>query len=316
MADIWQNAYDFLAAPARERAAREDAMKNAPSFLDLLAMTHTSGTMGIGKTDRFSTEPQKLKSYFSGTPDQIVPKNTQRWTADSLSPSMTAAERVALARELDRTMVNGFPNPGGPLTIQVNGGGSTPAYAPWGATSRSLAFNALNPSPPQDPMTVAANEAAANFLANPPDFGGRDTGAAPLGTYGGEATKVPASTSTRPRGIAGLLDALFGQSPRMDVATKLDVPSPAQRYDNANAVAQLNAILAPRTGSAGGYQYQNGQKVGYAPVATPFGSATPTSGAQAYSLSNAASKLNAIANSAEPSKNAARASLAAQWGFD
>lgn len=193
---------------------------------------------------------------------------------------------------------------------------AAPAYAPWGATSRSLAYNALNPSPPQDPMTVAANEAAANFLANPPDFGGRDVGAAPLGTYGGEATKVPASATQRPRGIAGLLDALFGQSPRMDVASKLDVPSPSQRYSNANAVAQLNAILAPRTGSAGGYEYRNGQKVGYAPVATPFGSATPTSGAQAYSLSNAASKLNAIANSAEPSKNAARASLAAQWGFD
>lgn len=211
---------------------------------------------------------------------------------------------------------------------------AAPAYAPWGATSRSLAFNALNPSPPQDPMTVAANEAAANFLANPPDFGGRDVGAAPLGTYGGnnnvQATRKPGyqrgdggllafmtQNDKQPiKGLGGLLERLFTPTQRMDVATKLDVPSPAQRYSNANAVAQLNAILAPRTGSAGGYQYQNGQKVGYAPVATPFGSATPTSGAQAYSLSNAASKLNAIANSAEPSKNAARASLAAQWGFD
>jgi hypothetical protein len=194
---------------------------------------------------------------------------------------------------------------------------AAPTYAPWGATSRSLAFNALNPSQPQDPMTVAANEAAANFLANPPDFGGRDVGGAPLGSYGGEATKAPASAAARPRGLAGLLDALFGQSPRMDVASKLDVSSPAQRYSNANAAAQLNAILAPRTGSAGGYQYQGGQKVGYAPIALPDGSSvTPTSGAQAYSLSNAASQARAISNSAEPSKNAARASLAAQWGFD
>lgn len=197
----------------------------------------------------------------------------------------------------------------------------------------SSIFDTQIPFDPNNPMTIAANQAAAEFVANSGDMNGRAKANAPLGVYGGnnnvQATRKPGyqrgdgllafmtQNDKQPiKGIGGLIERLLTPTQRMDVATKMDVPSPAQRYDNANAVARLNAYFAPRTGSAGGYEYRNGQKVGYAPVATPFGSATPTSGAQAYSLSNAASKLNAIANSAEPSKNLARASLAAQWGFD
>lgn len=203
--DFWKRTYDYLAAPARERAAREDAMKNAPTYADVLGMTQTSGTVGIGKTDRFSTEPQKLKSYFSGTPDQIVPKNTQRWTSDSFSPAMTATERVLLARQLEQSMVNGFPSPAGPkaqpLTIQVNGG-SKSAYAPWGAKSRGLFFTAMNTPRAADPMTVAANQAAADFLTNPPDFRGRDKGNAPLMTYGPETPTNPAVSAVEKALIA------------------------------------------------------------------------------------------------------------------
>lgn len=52
------------------------------------------------------------------------------------------------------------------------------------------------------------------------------------------------------------------------------------------------------TGQAGGYQYQNGQKVAYAPVnfaGQPF---TATSGASAYTLANNAGRVNALVNQA------------------
>lgn len=44
--------------------------------------------------------------------------------------------------------------------------------------------------------------------------------------------------------------------------------------------------------------------------------ATPPSSAREYEAANRAAKQRAIANSSNPSKTAARASLAAQWGFD
>lgn len=190
---------------------------------------------------------------------------------------------------------------------------AAPAYAPWGATSRSLAYNALNPAQPTAVAAMDPAQAAIDaYMANPPDFKGRDKGNAALGSYGGET-----APKSKARGLSGLLASLF-QQPSTAVGTKRDTrgPSPADRYATRNAAAQLNAILAPRTGNAGGYSYVNGQKTGYAPISAGGASITPTSGAQAYSLANEAGKIRAIANSAEPSKAAARASLASQWGFD
>jgi len=66
--------------------------------------------------------------------------------------------------------------------------------------------------------------------------------------------------------------------------------SSALKYTLANATAQhaAKAKQATATGTAGGYQYENGQKVGYAPIAVGRGNYTPTSGAAAYALSNLA----------------------------
>lgn len=276
-----------------------------------------------------TSAPGAFASTFPARPEVPFQNNTRlAGRLPSFVPDVPSAPGVA---NNDFYSQPGFyVNPLGASTPQ---GKVTVSALPALPGKPSSIFDTQIPFDPNNPMTIAANQAAAEFVANSGDMNGRAKANAPLGVYGGnnnvQATRKPGyqrgdgllafmtQNDKQPiKGLGGLLERLFTPTQRMDVATKLDVPSPAQRYSNANAVAQLNAILAPRTGSAGGYQYQNGQKVGYAPVATPFGSATPTSGAQAYSLSNAASKLNAIANSAEPSKNAARASLAAQWGFD
>lgn len=66
--------------------------------------------------------------------------------------------------------------------------------------------------------------------------------------------------------------------------------SPSTQYATANALGQMNAQnrQSNATGQAGGYQYQNGQKVGYAPINVGRGSYTPSNGAAAYALSNLA----------------------------
>lgn len=64
--------------------------------------------------------------------------------------------------------------------------------------------------------------------------------------------------------------------------------SPSERYSLANMLGQINAQKrqSNATGTAGGYQYQNGRKVGYAPINVGRGTYTPTNGAAAYALSN------------------------------
>lgn len=66
--------------------------------------------------------------------------------------------------------------------------------------------------------------------------------------------------------------------------------SPSERYSLANMLGQINAQKrqSNATGTAGGYQYQNGQKVGYAPQTIGGSTYTPMSGASAYSLANLA----------------------------
>lgn len=70
------------------------------------------------------------------------------------------------------------------------------------------------------------------------------------------------------------------------------------------------AIPQPMRESTDGYVYQNGKAVGKADWAKDL---TPS---QQYDTANRRAKEKAIAKSSNPSKNAARASLAAQWGFD
>lgn len=72
--------------------------------------------------------------------------------------------------------------------------------------------------------------------------------------------------------------------------------TPAQRYALANQTGQINAQQrqANATGTAGGYQYQSGQRVGYAPQTIGNQVYTPTNPATAYALANAAGQINAL----------------------
>lgn len=216
------------------------------------------------------------------------------------------------------TMVAGRPEVPGSLpaakkpidiTVPYDRGKGGGGYAPWGALSRSLAYNAMHPDPvpAQDPMTVAANEAAANFLANPPDFRGRDKGNAPLGYYGGPgdmseprkgglaaiaAAMKPGATGTATNGY------VYENGRRVAKAPWTAGLAPAQQYQAANMRGGVAAAIAPRTGTAGGFSYVNGQKTGYAPIDAGLrsGPVTPTNGAQAYALANEAARQAAAAN--------------------
>lgn len=70
----------------------------------------------------------------------------------------------------------------------------------------------------------------------------------------------------------------------------------AERYSLANQFGQQAALdrQSNATGTAGGYQYQNGQRVGYAPQTIGGSTYTPTTPAGAYGLANAAGQIAAL----------------------
>ena len=70
----------------------------------------------------------------------------------------------------------------------------------------------------------------------------------------------------------------------------------AERYSLANQYGQQAAQerQANATGVAGGYQYENGQRVGYAPQTIGGTTYTPTNPATAYGLANAAGQIAAL----------------------
>lgn len=275
MADIWSSLYDALQAPANERTAREDAMRSAPTYQQLLSMTNTSGA-APGKTGRFDY-PQGITGSsvaYGSNPDQVMAQTTKRWGPNTFSPSMTAAERLAAIKQINGGLTNDFPTPGSPkkdpIDITVRGG-STAAYAPWGALSRSLAYNALHPDPapaadtsfpgasvryanavgPQMPQQPGVNEVAGTMKP------GYQLGDGAL-AFATQNAKQPIN------GLSGLLASLFGGSGTA-VGSKLDTrgPGPGELYKLANQAGQMKAILAPRTGTtAAGYVYKNGQQVG------------------------------------------------------
>lgn len=70
----------------------------------------------------------------------------------------------------------------------------------------------------------------------------------------------------------------------------------AERYSLANQYGQQAAQQrqASATGVAGGYQYENGQRVGYAPQTIGGVTFTPGNAATAYGLANAAGQIDAL----------------------
>lgn len=175
----------------------------------------------------------------------------------------------------------------------------------------------LNPAQTTAVAAIDPAQAAIDaYMANPPDFQGRDKGSAPLGVYGG-GDKLP--QRSRLAAVAPLLNVMnrsgttnagytYNNGKKTGVADWAKGLTPAQQYALANQFAALNVGNATGVLPTGGV-FQNGIKVGNN---RPAG----VSAATAYDNANTASKANAVSNSSNPSKTSARASLASQWGFD
>lgn len=83
------------------------------------------------------------------------------------------------------------------------------------------------------------------------------------------------------------------QEPPADGLTPLPVWADGGGGGGSPLVAKALASRGP-SGSAGGFRYENGKKVGYATMTIGGNTYTPTSGARAYELANAAGKINAL----------------------
>lgn len=183
-----------------------------------------------------------------------------------------------------------------PLSITVNGGNPSLIGSRVGDTMFG---------PPTGPasMVAAVDPAQAAidaYMANPPDFRGRDKGNAALGYYGGTddmgASALPSiaaiDAAMLPQiGPSGTTNAGYtytnGQrTGKADWAAGL---TPAQQYALANAFAASNAGNASGVLPTGGV-FQNGIKVG---DSRPAG----MSAATAYDNANAAAKARAQAQS-------------------
>lgn len=178
----------------------------------------------------------------------------------------------------------------------AQGGAPKQGYAPWGAFSRSLAYNYMNPDPQQATANVQlprARPASASPMEDALIAAGVQPGvpltppAAPVGANPGMggamigngqmASGIPPQ-GPPPAGIAPTVWA--GDRPQQSAGRQLNI-----------------SVLGGKqgqTGTAGGYQYVNGKKVGYAPQTIGGSVYTPTNGATAYGLANAAGQIAAL----------------------
>lgn len=219
-----------------------------------------------------STFPARPEVPFSNTSrDRLQPNANPNIPGAGVAANDWYSQPGSYVNQMGAVAVNDLPplkKP--PIDITVRGG-STAAYAPWGALSRSLAYNALHPDPapaadtsfpgasvryanavgPQMPQQPGVNEVAGTMKP------GYQLGDGAL-AFATQNAKQPIN------GLSGLLASLFGGSGTA-VGSKLDTrgPGPGELYKLANQAGQMKAILAPRTGTtAAGYVYKNGQQVG------------------------------------------------------
>jgi len=180
--------------------------------------------------------------------------------------------------------------------------------APWGTTSRNMAFNILNGLPYDRGVVGLPKKPAAPDTSFPKTAVRYKTAIGPqMGTVGGKqpVTKVAATmkpgyqrgngllafltqNNKQPMsgGLSGLLSSLF-QQPATAVGSQLDTqPSRSDRY----TLDTLPTFSGPRSGVAtNGYVYQNGQNIG---TTRPAG----VGPAQYDAMINAAAKARAQAN--------------------
>lgn len=156
-----------------------------------------------------------------------------------------------------------------------------------------LDMAAIN-APPQ--MPVGANPGMGGAMIGngqmasgiPPQLPPAD-GSSPLPVWAGDN---PQQAGGQPLGI----NVHGGQQPTV---------SPGQRYSLANMLGQINAQKAQSnaTGQAGGYQYKDGQKVGYATQTIGNKAYIPFNPSAAYGLANAAGQINALNKQATATGN-------------
>jgi len=296
MADIWSSLYDALQAPANERMAREDAMRNAPTYQQLLAMTQTTGTEPIGKTDRYGPAspgiPTGNGKYRWDNPDQTMGQTRQRWNTASISPYMTPAERVMLSKQIGTT-----PQVKDPIDITVRGGNTVNTLLAMMGGSRGGAAKQPQVDTSFPGTAVRYKTAIGPQLKQQPGVNNVSGQMNPGYQLGDGALAFATQNSKQPiKGLSGLLASLFGGSGTA-VGTKLDTrgPGPGELYNLSNQRGALAAIMAPRTGtSTNGYVYQNGQNVGTT-------RAPGESAASQYDRAAAAARASSPDNGGNPS---------------
>lgn len=194
---------------------------------------------------------------------------------------------------LEQLMLAGQPQP---LNITVRGG-----QQPIGSKMGNQMFGP--PMPPNVPLPRSrpgyAPTAIDMAAINRPVGANPGMGGAMLGN--GVMAPGIAPQGPPPPGIAPTVWAGDPppQAPQAGGYTAPGAPRPlsaAERYRLANQFGQQAALerQSNATGTAGGYQYAGGQKVGYAPQTINGSTYTPTSGASAYSLANMAGQLAAL----------------------
>ena len=200
----------------------------------------------------------------------------------------------------------------GAATQLAQGGAPKPGYAPWGALSRSLAYNNLNPDPVPpaqqgEPWGIYSRGLAFNKFTNPPasqppvganpGMGGAMIGNGQMAS--GIPPQLPPADGSSP------LPVWAGDNPRQAGGQPLGINvrggqqpnlSPSQRYSLANMLGQINAQKrqSNANGVAGGYNYVNGKKTGLAARTINGTVYAPRDPTAAYNLANAAGQINAL----------------------
>jgi len=285
----------------------------------LPSLTGPAATNTGGAVYPWNSPSQMTPPTYGGTG---ATRPVQTTTRGGISPATDKRLEHFLASEGRSVadLLQGIGSYSGPQSPQMTaagaaaqlaqGGAPKQGYAPWGTYSRSLAYNNLNPGPaaPAAPQGVPWGEhsrglAFHNFTNPPaapqganPGMGGAmigdgrmNPGIPPQQPPADGSSPLPVWAGDNPQQPGGPLNINVrgGQAPNL---------TPAQRYALANQTGQINAQQrqSQATGQAGGYQYQNGQKVGYAPQTIGNQVYTPTNPATAYGLANAAGQINAL----------------------
>lgn len=320
-----------------EDVARRQQMESGANYWNntrpsqtgyLPSLTGSSATNTGGAVYPWNSPAQMTPPAYGGNgaanPVQTTSRGGLNPATDKRLEHFLASEGRSVAELLQGIGTYRDPKPpqmtaAGAASQLAQGGAPKQGYAPWGALSRSLAYNNMNPDPASNVQLPRRRPASASPMEDALIAAGVQPGvpltppAAPVGANPGMggamigngqmassippqlppadgSSPLPVWAGDNPQQAGGLplgINVRGGQQPNV---------SPSERYSLANMLGQINAqkTQSNATGAAGGYQYQNGQKVGYAPQNIGGKTYTPTNAATAYGLANAAGQINAL----------------------